>query len=62
MKYPGINIDLLKIKYNTEAMVRQCHQHSIKVAGVTKLFCGHPKNPLFERFPLLPSQAFPPAR
>lgn len=42
MKYPRVNIDLLKIKYNTETMVRQCHQYNIKVAGVTKLFCGDP--------------------
>ncbi len=43
MEYPRININLSKIKFNTEAMVRQCHQLNIEVAGVTKLFCGNPQ-------------------
>ncbi len=43
MTYPRINIDLFKIKYNTESMVQQCHQANVQVAGVTKLFGGNPK-------------------
>ena len=43
MKYPRLNIDLEKIKFNTNTMVRLCHQRNIEIAGVTKLFCGDPK-------------------
>lgn len=42
MKHPAICIDLDKIRFNTEKMVRQCRGRGIHVAAVTKLFCGHP--------------------
>lgn len=42
MNFPCIQIDLTKIRENTMQVVQQCHQLGIQVAGVTKLFCGHP--------------------
>lgn len=37
-----MNIDLGKIESNTRLMVERCHKRGIQVAGVTKLFGGHP--------------------
>lgn len=42
MYYPRIEVDLSKIKHNTEVLVRLCKKYGIDVAGVTKSFCGHP--------------------
>lgn len=40
MMYPKIEVDLNKIKHNVETMVELCKKNDIKVAGVTKVFCG----------------------
>lgn len=40
MKNPRIEIDLNKIKYNTEYIVSKCRKIGISVMGVTKAFCG----------------------
>ena len=42
MHYPRIEINLEKIKSNTEIMVKACKKRGISVAGVTKVFCGNP--------------------
>jgi predicted amino acid racemase len=39
--YPRLEISLDKIKHNTEILVRMCRRSGIRVAGVTKVFCGH---------------------
>jgi ornithine racemase len=39
--YPRLEISLEKIKHNTETLVNMCHRSGIRVAGVTKMFCGH---------------------
>ena len=41
--YPRLEISLDKIRHNTETLVRMCRRSGIRVAGVTKVFCGHPK-------------------
>lgn len=43
MSYPRIEINLNKLKGNVETIVKKCNETSIKVAGVTKVFCGDPK-------------------
>ncbi len=40
--YPRLEISLDKITHNTETLVRKCRRSGIRVAGVTKVFCGHP--------------------
>jgi predicted amino acid racemase len=42
-KYPRLEITLHKIKHNTETLVKMCNRIGIRVAGVTKVFCGHPE-------------------
>ena len=42
MSYPRLEIFLDKITHNTRVVVGLCHQKDIRVAGVTKVFCGHP--------------------
>jgi len=42
MTYPRIEIYLDKIKHNTSKLVSICADSNIKVAGVTKVFCGDP--------------------
>jgi predicted amino acid racemase len=37
MHYPRLEIDLEKIKSNTEIMVKACKERGISVAGVTKV-------------------------
>lgn len=41
MNYPKVEISTKKIKHNVETIVGQCKAKGIKVAGVTKVFCGH---------------------
>lgn len=43
MTYPRIEIDLNKIKHNTEKLVGICKENHIDVAGVTKVFCAFPE-------------------
>jgi predicted amino acid racemase len=40
LKNPRIEIDLNKIKHNTEYIVSECRKVGISVMGVTKAFCG----------------------
>lgn len=40
--YPRIEIDIKKIKHNTETLVNKCSNLNIKIAGVTKVFCADP--------------------
>lgn len=42
MSYPRITIDLQMIENNVKSLVKLCSKHGIKVAGVTKVFCGNP--------------------
>ena len=41
MAYPKIEVDLSKIKHNTATLVKLCNKYGIRVAGVTKVFCGN---------------------
>lgn len=43
MEYPKVEIDLNKLTHNVKTMVELCNKYGITVAGVTKVFCGHPK-------------------
>ncbi|NFV11806.1 alanine/ornithine racemase family PLP-dependent enzyme [Clostridium sporogenes] len=43
MSYPRVEVDTKKIRYNTKIMVKECKKRGIKVAAVTKTFCGDPK-------------------
>ncbi|MBU5438153.1 alanine/ornithine racemase family PLP-dependent enzyme [Tissierella sp. MSJ-40] len=43
MSYPRMTIDLNIIRNNVKTVVSLCNKHDIKVAGVTKVFCGNPK-------------------
>lgn len=43
MKYPKVEIDLNKLTHNVKTIVNLCNKYGITVAGVTKVFCGHPK-------------------
>lgn len=43
MKYPKVNINLSTIKNNVKSIVEICNKQGIKVAGVTKVFCGDPE-------------------
>ena len=41
--YPRLEISLDKITHNTQVVIGICNRQGIRVAGVTKVFCGHPK-------------------
>ncbi|WP_251862395.1 ornithine racemase Orr [Clostridium sp. Marseille-Q2269] len=43
MFYPRVEVDTKKIRYNTNILVKECNSRGIKVAAVTKLFCGNSK-------------------
>lgn len=43
MSYPKMTINLETIKNNVKSVVGLCNEQGIKVAGVTKVFCGNPK-------------------
>ncbi len=43
MSYPRVEVDLKKLEYNTKSLVNICRELDIKVAGVTKVFCGDPE-------------------
>ncbi|HSH35165.1 ornithine racemase Orr [Schnuerera sp.] len=43
MYYPKVQIDLKKLQHNVKRVVDLCKKQDIKVAGVTKVFCGHPE-------------------
>ena len=43
MSYPRLEISLDKITHNTQVVVGICDRQGIRVAGVTKVFCGHPE-------------------
>jgi predicted amino acid racemase len=43
MTAPRIEIDLYKIRYNTRSLAQRLSQRGIRVTGVTKAVCGHPK-------------------
>ena len=43
MGYPKIEVDLKKIEHNVKIIVDLCKENGIEVAGVTKVFCGHPE-------------------
>jgi len=40
---PRIEIDLNKVRHNTEVLSELCGKHDIKLAGVTKVFCAIPE-------------------
>ena len=42
LSYPRLEISLDKITHNTQVVVGKCKRQGIRVAGVTKVFCGHP--------------------
>lgn len=42
MYFPKLEVDLNKIKHNASTLVDLCKGYGIEVAGVTKVFCGHP--------------------
>lgn len=41
--FPRIEMDLCKLKRNTEKMVKLCRENNIEIAGVTKVFCAYPQ-------------------
>lgn len=41
--FPRIEINLCKLKKNTEKMVKLCRENNIQIAGVTKVFCAYPE-------------------
>lgn len=41
--FPRIEINLHKLKKNTEKMVKLCRKNNIVIAGVTKVFCAYPQ-------------------
>ena len=43
MSYPRLEISLDKLTHNTQVVTGMCNRQGIRVAGVTKVFCGHPK-------------------
>lgn len=43
MAYPKLVINLETIKNNVKSLVKLCNSKNIKVAGVTKVFCGNPE-------------------
>lgn len=43
MFYPRVEIDIDKIRCNAITMVNECNKRGIKVAAVTKVFCGNPQ-------------------
>ena len=43
VSYPQLEISLGKITHNTQVVIGICNRQGIRVAGVTKVFCGHPK-------------------
>ncbi|MCB5559619.1 ornithine racemase Orr [Anaerosalibacter bizertensis] len=43
MGYPRVEVDLNKLEHNVKYIVNKCNSKGIKVAGVTKVFCGDPK-------------------
>lgn len=42
MTAPRIEVDLQKIRYNTQSLVQRLGKRGISVTGVTKAVCGHP--------------------
>ncbi|WP_202709072.1 ornithine racemase Orr [Sporosalibacterium faouarense] len=42
MSYPRIEVDLNKIKHNTEILSALCDKNNIDAIGVTKVFCAYP--------------------
>lgn len=42
MYFPKVEVDLNKIKHNASILVNLCKENGMEVAGVTKVFCGHP--------------------
>lgn len=43
MGYPKMKINLKIIEDNVKSLVKICKEQNIKVAGVTKVFCGNPE-------------------
>ena len=43
MTSPRVEIDLRKIRRNTQVLVRRFDRRGITILGVTKAVCGHPK-------------------
>ncbi len=43
MSYPKLIVDYEILKNNVKALVNLCNSKGIQVAGVTKVFCGHPE-------------------
>lgn len=41
--FPRIEIDLYKLRKNTEKMIELCRKNGVEVAGVTKVFCAYPQ-------------------
>ena len=43
MAYPKMTVDLNIIKNNAKILVDLCNKKDIKIAGVSKVFCGNPE-------------------
>ena len=43
MNYPALKIDFKKLEHNTKLLASKCSKHGIKIAAVTKVFCGLPQ-------------------
>lgn len=43
MYYPKVEINIKKIEHNVKRIVGLCKANDLDVAGVTKVFCGHPE-------------------
>src|SRR5690554_6941666 len=43
MAYPKLIVDYEILKNNVKTLVNLCNTKGIKVAGVTKVFCGNPQ-------------------
>lgn len=43
MSYPKVEINLSKLRSNTETLVDMCREYNIDVVGVTKVFCAEEK-------------------
>lgn len=43
MNYPALKINLGKLEHNTRLLASKCSMHGIKIAAVTKVFCGLPQ-------------------
>ncbi|MCF4150914.1 alanine/ornithine racemase family PLP-dependent enzyme [Dethiosulfovibrio sp. F2B] len=43
MRYPALIVDREKLRENTSKLAKECHDRGIKVAAVSKVYCGMPE-------------------